>query len=192
MSSTGNEHLTRLLNEASAGSLTAAQKLLPLVYDSLKGIARQRMTSERQDHTLQATALVHECYLRLFGDTPLHFQARAQFFHAASEAMRRILIDYARSRGSIKRGDPRRRLPLSVLDLAAQPEPQDILCFDAALKQLEAQSPTTAAIVKLRFFAGLPVQDVADALGVSTRTVNREWNYARAYLYSALEADFSD
>ena len=181
-----SEELTRLLTEASAGSEQAAGELLPLVYGTLKDIARQRMAAERADHTLQATALVNECYLRLFGKSSMRFAARAQFFYAAADAMHRILVEHARSRGRAKRGGQRQRLPLSVLDLAAAPEPRQILAFDDALSDLEKESSETAAVVRLRFFAGLSVQETADSLGTSTRTVNRHWAYARAWLYDAL------
>jgi len=181
------EGLTRLLGEAASGDALAAGELLPLVYDSLKEIARQRMASERADHTLQPTALVHECYVRLFGDNPQRFAGRAQFFHAAAGAMRRILVDHARSRACAKRGGARRRVPVNLLDLAAEPAREDVLAFDGALTALERQSPSTAEVVRLRFFAGLTVAETAEALGVSTRSVNREWAFARAWLYAALE-----
>jgi len=181
------EGLTRLLGEAASGDALAAGELLPLVYDSLKEIARQRMASERADHTLQPTALVHECFLRLFGESSLRFAGRAQFFHAAAEAMRRILVDHARSRACAKRGGARRRVPVNLLDLAAEPAREDVLAFDGALTALERQSPPTAEVVRLRFFAGLTVAETAEALGVSTRSVNREWAFARAWLYAALE-----
>lgn len=184
-----SEELTRLLTEAAAGSPQAAGELLPLVYGALKDIARQRMASERPDHTLQATALVSECYLRLFGKASLRFAARAQFFYAAADAMHRILVEHARSRGRAKRGGQHNRVPLNVLDLAAAPEPQQILAFDDALAELERESAETAAVVRLRFFAGLSVQETADSMGTSTRTVNRHWAYARAWLYDALRED---
>jgi RNA polymerase sigma factor (TIGR02999 family) len=179
--------LTRLLLEASDGDAGATGALLPLVYDSLKEIARQRMAVERPDHTLQPTALVHECYLRLFGGHDLKFAGRGQFFHAAAEAMRRILVDHARSRACAKRGGARRRVPVNVLDLAAEPAREDVLAFDGALSALEKESPSTAEVVRLRFFAGLSVAETAEVLGVSTRSVNREWAFARAWLYAALE-----
>jgi RNA polymerase sigma factor (TIGR02999 family) len=184
--------LTRLLGEAAGGDACAAGELLPLVYDSLKEIARQRMASERADHTLQPTALVHECYLRLFGDNSLRFAGRAQFFHAAAEAMRRILVDHARSRACAKRGGARRRVPVNLLDLAAEPAGEDVLAFDGALTVLEKESPSTAEVVRLRFFAGLSVAETAEALGVSTRSINREWAFARAWLYAALEEGDED
>ena len=180
------DQVTRLLSEAAAGSSEAASEVLPLVYNTLKDIARQRMSMERPDHTLQATALVNECYLRLMGTSALHISARAQFFHVAAEAMHRILVEHARSRGRLKRGGKSKRMPINVLDLAAAEEPREILAFDEALSNLAAESPDTAAVVRLRFFAGLSVEETAKTLAISTRTVNREWAYARAWLYDAL------
>jgi RNA polymerase sigma factor (TIGR02999 family) len=187
MSGEISEPLTRLLAEAAAGDPQAAEELLPVVYDTLKEIARHRMAAERPDHTLQATALVNECYLRLFGNSSHQFVARAQFFYAAADAMHRILVEHARSRGRAKRGGQMKRVPLNVLDLAAAPEPAQILEFDQALTRLAEESPETAIVVRLRFFAGLSVQETADAMNVSTRTINREWAYARAWLYDALQ-----
>jgi len=185
----GSKNLTRLFADAAAGDAGAADQLLTLVYETLKEIARQRMALERADHTLGATALVNECYLRLFGKQANAFVSRAQFFHAAAEAMRRILVEHARARGRAKRGGARRRVPLNVLDLANDSEPQEVLAFDDALAQLEAEMPATAEVVRLRFFAGLSVAETAEALGVSSRTVNREWTYARARLYSTLKTE---
>jgi RNA polymerase sigma factor (TIGR02999 family) len=182
-------NLTRLLVEVAAGDAGAGDRLLPLVYETLKQIASQRMALERRDHTLGATALVNECYLRLVGKQANEFVSRAQFFHAAADAMRRILVEHARARGRTKRGGGRRRVPLNVLDLANESEPQEVLAFDEALAQLEAEMPATAEVVRLRFFAGLSVAETAEALGVSTRTVNREWTYARARLYSTLRTE---
>jgi RNA polymerase sigma factor (TIGR02999 family) len=181
------EPITRLLAEAAGGSSGAAEELLSVVYDTLKVIARHRMAAERADHTLQATALVNECYLRLFGDDVPQFVARSQFFHVAADAMHRILIEHARSRGRVKRGGSGRRVPLNVLDLAAAPESGEILEFDLALAGLAEESPETATVVRLRFFAGLSVQETADAMKVSTRTVNRQWAYARAWLFDAMD-----
>jgi RNA polymerase sigma factor (TIGR02999 family) len=188
--------LTRLLMGAADGDAGAANELLPLVYDSLKEIARHRMAAERADHTLQATALVHECYLRLFGEGatqgPMRFAGRAQFFHAAAEAMRRILVDHARLRASAKRGGGRRRVPLNLIDLAGEPTRDGVLAFDDALCALEKESPSTAEVVRLRFFAGLSVSETAEALGLSTRSVNREWAFARAWLFAALEDQYAE
>jgi RNA polymerase sigma factor (TIGR02999 family) len=160
-----------------------AQTLLPEVYAQLRELARVRMAQESVGHTLQATALVHEVYLRL---GHLRFGSRSHFFHTAAEAMRRILIEHARSRKSAKRGGGVRPLPLNVLDLAAVPDSDQILAFDEAISRLEQQTPVAASVVRLRFFAGLSVDETAEALGISARTVDREWAYARASLYRML------
>jgi RNA polymerase sigma factor (TIGR02999 family) len=178
--------VTRLLEAAAAGDSQAADALLPLVYTSLKQIARRRMTEERPGHTLQATALVHECYLRLFGTSAGQFAGRAQFFHAAAESMRRILIEHARARGRAKRGGSGRRVPINVLDLAEAPEPESILAFDEAIERLEKELPAAASVVRLRFYAGLTVEETAQALDISSRTVNREWTFAKAWLFREL------
>jgi RNA polymerase sigma factor (TIGR02999 family) len=167
----------------------AAADLLPLVYEQLRHLARQRMSAEHPGHSLQATALVHEAYMRLAGPdgAVAKFANPGHFYAAAAEAMRRILIEHARSRGAVKRGGGARRLNLStVLDLAAAPESGEILAFDDAISRLENESPDAGKVVRLRFYAGLSVDDTATALGLSARTVEREWVYARAWLYRAL------
>jgi RNA polymerase sigma factor (TIGR02999 family) len=176
--------MTILLN----GRKDSAQRvecLLPLVYDQLRAVAQRALTAERPDHTLEATALVHEAYLKLVGEREIPWASRAHFYVAAAEAMRRVLLDHARARGRVKRGGDRARLALSdVADLATKPE--EIVRFDEAFRRLEGESPEAAAIVRLRFFAGLSVEQTADALGVSTSTVDRRWAFARAWLYQAL------
>ena len=173
-------------------ALRPAHDLLPLVYDQLRTLARQRMGQERTGHTLQATALVHEAFARLVGPgggtgAGARFANVGHFYHAAAEAMRRILIEHARSRGAEKRGGSARRLSFTtVLDLAAAPDPEEILAFDDAILRLEQETPDAAQVVRLRFYAGLSVDETAAALGVSARTVNREWQYARAWLYRVL------
>jgi len=175
---------------AAADLGQSASKLFPLVYEQLRNLARQRMADEREGHTLQATALVHEAYLRLAGRGQGAFSSRAQFFFAAAEAMRRILIDHARARGQLKRGGGNARMPLNVLDLAADEQIPQILALDEAILRLEQSSPTVAAVVRLRFYAGLSIEETAEALGISPRTVKREWTYARATLHRELgEAD---
>ena len=164
--------------------LAEASALLPLVYDELRALARHRMAQENIGHTLQATALVHEVYMRLSGKAK--FSNRAHFFHAAAEAMRRILVEHARARGRIKRGGEARRAPLNVLDLAATGDSEQILAFDDAIERLEKESAAAGAVVRLRFFAGLSVEETAESLGISPRSVNREWTYARAWLYRVL------
>jgi len=156
--------------------------LLQAVYEQLRAIAQQRMNEEGAGHTLQATALVHEAFLRLGRDRVAPFEQRAHFFAAAAEAMRRILIDHARAKGAAKRGGGAAREPLSVLDLAADSDPQEILALDEALVRLEKAEPDAAAVVRLRFFAGMSGDDTAAALGISARQVDRVWAYARAWL----------
>ncbi|XVJ58099.1 MAG: sigma-70 family RNA polymerase sigma factor [Tepidisphaera sp.] len=192
------EDITILMQRAGAGDRQSAEALLPLVYDQLRKVAQERMSHERRDHTLVATALVHEAYARLVGSpgsasgSGLDWANRAHFFHAAAEAMRRILIEHARARGRVKRGGeggkPAKRVPLNVLDLAQVEDSDEIVAVDDAIRRLEASDPTAGAVVRLRFYAGLSVEDTARALGISERTVMREWAYAKAVLFRELEA----
>jgi RNA polymerase sigma factor (TIGR02999 family) len=180
-------HITQLLNDVAGGRAAAADDLLRCVYDQLHTIAQRRMAGERASHTLQATALVHEAYLRLMGDQPIAWRDRGQFYLAAAESMRRILVDHARKRSAEKRGGGRQRLPLSVCDLAAENDPVQILALDQAIMRLQETDSHAAEVVRLRFFAGLTVEETAAALGISERTVKREWTYARAKLFRLLE-----
>jgi len=180
--------VTRLLGEASERP-EAADELVPLVYEELRLIAAQRMREERVGHTLQATALVNEACARLLGPGAMDYESRAHFFRVAAESMRRILIDHARKRNAEKRGGGRGRLPLSVVDLAQDHDPGMVLALDEALTKLEAEDPRAFEIVQLRFFAGLSLEQTSEALGVSARTVQREWAFARAWLARALEED---
>ncbi len=164
----------------------ALDRLLPLVYNKLRAPARVHLRGERPDHTLQATALVHEAYLRLLGGQDPPWNDRAHFFRAAAEAMRRILIEHARKRGRIKRGGDRVRVRISGVHLGTEQDPDEILALDEAIRRLEEQDPRVADVVRLRFFAGLSVGETAKALEVSERTVKREWSFARAWLYNAL------
>ena len=164
---------------------SAAQKLLPLVYEELRKLARHRM-ADQPAHTLQATALVHEVYMRLVGSSQPDWANKAHFFHAAAEAMRRILIDHARAKLGPKRGGDRRRLALDVVDLAMADDPEQILALEEAISRLEQKDGQAAQVVRLRFYAGLGVEEVAQAVGISPRTVKREWAFARAYLLKAL------
>lgn len=154
------------------------------MYEQLRAIAQQRMTAENPGHTLQATALVHEVFLRIGQNRRVAFRDRAHFFVVAAEAMQRILIDHARAKGAAKRRPP--TLPraelLSVVDLAEQQDPDQIVALNSALERLERQEPEVAAVVRLRFFAGLSGDEAADALGISPRQVDRLWAYARAWL----------
>ena len=185
--------VTQILKQLAHGDKNAADALLPHVYEQLRSIARRRMNLERPDHTLQATALVHEAYARLVGNEELTWDSRGHFFIAAAEAMRRILIEHARSNARQKRGGPQRqRLSLSiadVADLAATEKPDQIIALDDALRRLQLQRPRVARIVELRFFAGLTVDETARTLGVSPRTVDLDWAFARAWLYKELTDD---
>jgi RNA polymerase sigma factor (TIGR02999 family) len=162
--------------------------LLPLVYEQLRLLAAKRMGQEAGPHTLQATALVHETYLRL-AESGENFASRAHFFWAAAEAMRRILIEHSRSRHRLKRGGKARREVLNLLDLAGNQDTEDVLAFEEAIEKLRTESPQAADVVRLRFYAGLTVEEVGEALGISPRTVNREWTYARAWLFRCLGDD---
>jgi RNA polymerase sigma factor (TIGR02999 family) len=144
------------------------------------------MADERPDHTLQATALVHEAYLRLVGSHEVAWENRAHFYVAAAEAMRRILIEHARKRGRIKRGGDRARVPLNTVYLAEKAYPEEIMSVDSAIRRLEERDSRMARIVRLRFFAGLSTEEIAETLGLSDRTVRREWALARAWLHREL------
>ena len=183
--------VTCILNELQAGHGQAADELLPLVYDQLRAIAQQRMNEERAGHTLQATALVHEAYLRLVGDESVTWESRAHFYAAAAEGMRRILIDHARRRGAVKRGGDWRRSALSVASLALDENLDSFLALDEAILRLGEQDGKAGEVVRLRFYAGLSVEETARSLDLSPRTVKREWTYARTWLLHYLERNDS-
>ena len=178
--------ITRILEKVSSGDHHAAHELLPLVYEQLRAAAQKQMAQERHDHTLQATALVHEAYVRLVGSDDVSWENRAHFYVAAAEAMRRVLIEHARKRGRAKRGGGRRRIPLTGEELAQNPNLEEIMSVDAAIRRLEERDGRMARIVRFRFFAGLGVRETAAALGLSDRTVRREWALARAWLHREL------
>jgi RNA polymerase sigma factor (TIGR02999 family) len=180
--------LTLILNRAQAGDPNAASELLPLVYDELRKLAAARMTHEAAGHTLQPTALVHEAWLRLTGDEPnLYFANRAHFFAAAAEAMRRILVDRARRKSADKRGGGWERINLDSVDLAADANDDTLLLINESLDKLAQEEPQAAEIVKLRFFAGLTLEEAGQLLGFTERTAKRHWAFARAWLYEAMK-----
>lgn len=160
--------------------------LVPLVYERLRAVARRALASERADHTLDATGLVHEAYLRLVNGRSASWSGEAHFFVAAAEAMRRVLVDHARARGSQKRGGGRVMRLGDITSVTDETTPEQALALDDAFVRLEQEDPRAAAVVRLRFYAGLSVEHVAAALGSSPRTVAREWTYARARLYELL------
>jgi RNA polymerase sigma factor (TIGR02999 family) len=185
--------VTRILSAIDGGDPAAARDLLPLVYEELRKLATQRIAHEKPGQTLEATALVHEAYLRLVDvDEAQQWNGRGHFFAAAAEAMRRILIEQARRRGSEKRGGGMHRIDLDSAGAAAAFVHQDfaaaddLLAIDDALTQFEALDPAKARLVKLRYFAGLSLQDAADALGISVASAKRHWVYARSWLYGKL------
>lgn len=184
------EVATVLMEAAAGGDREAASRLLPLVYEQLRRAAQLELAGERPGHTLSATALVHEAYLRLAGPREVAWAGRAHFYVAAAEAMRRVLLDHAKARGRLKRGgsgaDRVRADFASVGELAISEDCEQILSFDDALRRLEAESPEAARVVQLRFYAGLSVEQTAHAMSISDRSVNRRWVFARAWLHRAL------
>jgi RNA polymerase sigma factor (TIGR02999 family) len=178
--------VTRILSAIESGDPRAAEQLLPLVYDELRKLAGQRLAQEKPGQTLQATALVHEAYLRLVGADDPGWSGRAHFFAAAAEAMRRILVNRARDRRRLKRGGGRARIELEEFVAADGAGTPDILALDEALEALAREEPVCAELVKLRFFAGLTQEEAAQALGVTRRTASRYWAFARAWLRQAL------
>lgn len=182
--------VTRILSAVEQGDPQAAERLLPLVYEELRKLAAQKLAQEKPGQTLQATALVHEAYLRLVGARPEQpWDSRGHFFAAAAEAMRRILINQARDKGRQKRGGGRERVDLDRLSVADQASEDEMLALDEALQRLERQNKPCAALVKLRFFTGLTMEEAAAALGIAPRTAHRYWTFARAWLYDALRRD---
>ncbi len=178
--------VTLVLKAAVGGDREAAARLLPLVYEELRKLARARMARLAPGQTLQPTALVHEAYLRVIGSAASGWDGRGHFFAAAAQAMRNIIVDQARRKAAAKHGGDRARHPLDELDLAIQPPTEDVLALDEALRRLESDDPRKGRIVDLRYFAGLTVQETAAAMGVSIGTVEREWRYIKAWLHTQL------
>jgi RNA polymerase sigma-70 factor (ECF subfamily) len=174
--------VTQVLMEFSAGDREAMDRLLPMVYDHLRRMAERQLRGERADHTLNATALVHEAYLKLVQLDRIDWRGRAHFFGAAAQSMRRILISYARMKKAERRGSGADHVSLDNVVVAAQERPADLLALDEALTRLEAMSERQARVVECRFFAGMGVDETAEVLGVSTATVKRDWTVARAFL----------
>jgi RNA polymerase sigma factor (TIGR02999 family) len=184
---TAMNHVTQILSRIESGDPTAAEQLLPLVYDELRKLASAKLAHEKPGQTLQATALVHEAYLRLVDDAPSRgWDHRGQFFAAAAEAMRRILLNRARDKKRLKRGGDRARVDLDQIEAALDTNDEQLIELDEALEKLAAADAQCAQLVKLRFFAGLTLRDAAESLGMAERTAEREWAYARAWLFNEL------
>jgi RNA polymerase sigma factor (TIGR02999 family) len=182
--------VTRILQAIDHGNPHAAEELLPLVYDELRKLAAQRLAHEKPGQTLQATALVHEAYLRLVDvKEAQHWNSRGHFFAAAAEAMRRILVDSARRQHSLKRGGRRQQVCLEDAPALSEQPADDLLALDEALTQLAEEDPVKAQLVKLRYFAGLSVEQTAEALGISRATADRYWAYAKVWLYQAVTGE---
>jgi len=181
------DEVSRLLDAIEQGDSHAADQLLPLVYDELRKLAAQKLAQERPGQTLQATDLVHEAYLRLVDvEKAQQWNSRGHFFAAAAEAMRRILVENARRKQRVRHGGGRAQLDLERLDLMDEPASDHFLALDEALERLAGEEQTVAEVVKLRYLAGLTIEQAAEALGISVRTANRHWAYAKAWLYQQL------
>ena len=182
--------VTRILSAIEDGDPSAAEQLLPLVYEELRKLAAQKMAEEKPGQTLQATALVHEAYLRLVDvDGGQHWNGRGHFFAAAAEAMRRLLIDRARDKKRLKRGGEGRRIDLDAIDIALNTPADDLLDLDEALECLASEYPESAELIKLRFFAGMSLGEAATVLGLARRTADRHWAFGRAWLHQRLRQD---
>jgi RNA polymerase sigma factor (TIGR02999 family) len=179
--------VTQVLTQIESGDPSATEHLLPLVYDELRKLAAAQLSQERPGQTIQATALVHDAYIRLVDVKKARsWDSRGHFFAAAAEAMRRILIEHARAKNSVKRGGAHQRIELDSACLSTEPQVLDLLALDEALSRLEASDPDKAKLVKLRFFAGLTMSEAATALGVSLATAERYWTFARTWLYAEM------
>jgi RNA polymerase sigma factor (TIGR02999 family) len=182
--------VTRILSQVEAGDAQAARQLLPLVYGELRKLAAAKLAQERPGQTLQATALVHEAYLRLVDQhAPPQWNGRVHFLAAAAEAMRRILVESARRKQTLKRGGGEKRVDLELVDSLVIDETLDLLALDEALTRLAQEQPVKAELVKLRFFAALTMPEAAEALGISLATAERHWTFARTWLLAELSRD---
>jgi RNA polymerase sigma factor (TIGR02999 family) len=181
-----DDKVTSILSAIEQGDPRAAEQLLPLVYEELRKLAAQKLAHENPGQTLQATALVHEAYLRLVGAQDPGWNGRGHFFSAAAEAMRRILVEHARRKKRLRHGGGAPKLELDGVDLAGAAPAEDLLALDEALKLLAQKDPVAAQLVQLRYFAGLTMAEAAAALGISLRTAERNWTYARTWLHRAI------
>ena len=182
--------VTRILSQIESGDPSAAEQLLPQVYEELRKLAAAKLAQEKPGQTLQATALVHEAYLRLVaGDQAQRWEGRGHFFAAAAEAMRRILIENARRRSRARHGGKWERVELDFADLKTRMQPNELLDLDEALRELERIDPPKARLVTLRYFAGMTIEQAAEVLGISRVTAHRYWVYARAWLHDRIHAD---
>lgn len=180
--------VTRILERVQHGDLKAAEELLPLVYEELRKLAAHKMSHEAAGHTLQPTALVHEAWLRLGGSEGAQFENRAHFFGAAAEAMRRILVERARRRQRIRHGGGMEKTDLEPIELAVEVEDEKVLAVNEALEELQAEDPVQAQIVKMKFFMGMQYEEIAASLGVSEKSVQRHWAYAKAWLFQRIRS----
>ena len=187
MATSSRTDVTDLLIDLGKGDQEALNKLMPLVYDELRRLAKRHLRNERPGHTLQTTALVHEAYLKLVDRKNANWQNRVQFFAAAAQVMRHILVDYARSRRAFKRGGDCCRLSLDEAAISSEEKDADLLVLNEALDNLGAIDAQQSRVVELRVFAGLTVEETAEALGVSPRTVKREWSMAKAWLHQQIK-----
>jgi RNA polymerase sigma factor (TIGR02999 family) len=178
--------LTRILTAIEQGDARAADKLLPLVYEELRRLAAQKMSQERPGQTLEGTALVHEAYIRLVGSEARDWSGRTHFFAAAADAMRRILIENARRKQRLKHGGARQRIDLDDANIVIKGPSEDIVALDEALAKLALEDPVKADLVKLRYFAGLTIEQVAGILNISRATADRYWSYCRAWLFDEI------
>jgi RNA polymerase sigma factor (TIGR02999 family) len=187
------DEITQILNAIDDGDRQAAGQLLPLVYEELRQLAAQKLAHEKPGQTLQATALVHEAYLRLVGkEDERRWGGRGHFFGAAAEAMRRILVEHARRKGRQRHGGEHRRIPLDAVAIAAAEPADDLLALDEALDRLADAEPVAAQVVKLRYFAGLTIEQTAEAIEISVRTANRHFAFAKAWLFQRMRSSSSE
>ena len=185
-------NVTSLLNKLADGDQEAAAELVPIVYEELRRLAARRLRHERPDHTLQATALVHEAYVKLAAQRDAKWQNRAQFFAVASQLMRRILVDYARGQQRLRRGGKQQKVSLDDVLLVSPERTEEVLIVHESLSRLEILDARQARIVELRYFGGLTVEEIAGVVGISTKTVMRELNVAKAWLYGDLKEGHAD